>query len=240
MYQTHLLQSAYNPSKLIIDDRIEDEKRTYHIQNMEDVQMIGLKKKVVGLESDKYMGISSMYNFRFDPGLGIGKAACKRIPCVCLSCLEILKIPWGTYLDNKEQPQYGVNEWYIYWRNFKGYNNWRVVDLITTNITSEDEEKVYEIILYGIEARMNERILIGNFGAKRTNDEATQGYYFVKWITELYIVKENTVVKGVEPQHNPFARKMICDAVFWSPIPNATDWYAPMSKKEGCVMIRLK
>ena len=43
----------------------------------------------------------------------------------------------------------------IYWINFKGYNNWRVVDLITTNITSEDEEKVYEIILHRIEARMN-------------------------------------------------------------------------------------
>ena len=55
-----------------------------------------------------------------------------------------------------------------------GYNNWRVVDLVTTNVTSEEEEKVYEIILHGIEARMNERILIGNFGAMRTNDEATQ------------------------------------------------------------------
>ena len=48
---------------------------------------------------------------------------------------------------------------------------------MTTNVTSEGEEKVYEIILHGIEARMNERILIGNFGAMTINDEATQGYY---------------------------------------------------------------
>ena len=72
--------------------------------------------------------------------------------------------------------------------------------MITTNIETEDEEKVYERILYGIEARMNERILIGTFGAMRTNNEATQGYYFVKWITDPYIVQEDTVVKGVEPQ----------------------------------------
>jgi len=65
-----------------------------------------------------------------------------------------------------------------------GYNNWRIVDLVTTNVTPEEEEKVYEIILHGIEARMNERTLIGNFGAMRTNDEATQGYYLVKWIME--------------------------------------------------------
>ena len=60
-----------------------------------------------------------------------------------------------------------------------GYNNWRVVDLVSTNDTPEEEEKVYEIILHGIEARMNERILIGTFGAMRTNDEVTQGYYSV-------------------------------------------------------------
>ena len=54
-----------------------------------------------------------------------------------------------------------------------GYNNWRVVDLVVTNITPEEEVKVYEIILHGIEARMNERILISTFGATRTNDKAT-------------------------------------------------------------------
>ena len=76
----------------------------------------------------------------------------------------------------------------MYWINFKGYNNWRVVDLATTNIATEDEEAIYETILHGIEARENERILIGTFSAMRTDDKATQGYYFVKRITEPYTV----------------------------------------------------
>ena len=54
------------------------------------------------------------------------------------------------------------------------------MDLIPTNVDTEDEEKVYETILHGIMTRMNERILIGTFGAKITNDEATQGYYLVQ------------------------------------------------------------
>jgi len=33
---------------------------------------------------------------------------------------------------------------------------------------------------------MNERILIGTFDTMRTNDEATQGYYLVKWITDPF------------------------------------------------------
>ena len=69
-------------------------KRIYHLQDMEGVLMTGMKKKVMGLDNGKYMGISSMYNFRCDPDLGIRKAACRRIPCACLPCLEILKLPW--------------------------------------------------------------------------------------------------------------------------------------------------
>ena len=75
---------------------------------------------------------------------------------------------------------------------------------MTTNVTPEEEEKVYEIILHRIEARMNEIILIGTFGAMKTDDEATQGYYLVKWITELYTIQEDTVMMGVEPQQSAF------------------------------------
>ena len=68
-------------------------KRVYHLQDLKDVQMVGMKKKVVRLETGKYNGISSMYNFRCDLDLGIRKAACRQIPCACLTCLEMLKNP---------------------------------------------------------------------------------------------------------------------------------------------------
>ena len=71
------------------------EKKIYHLQDMEDVHMILMKKKVVGLDNGKCMGISSMYNFRCYPDLGIGKTACRWIPCAYLTCLEILNAPWG-------------------------------------------------------------------------------------------------------------------------------------------------
>ena len=66
----------------------------------------------------------------------------------------------------------GVNEWCAYWINFKGYKNWRVVDLVKTNIPSVEEEKVYEVISHGIGEKRNEWILIGTFDTIRTNNEA--------------------------------------------------------------------
>ena len=76
-----------------IEAKQKMEKRVYHLQDSKDVQMVGMDKKVVGLETGKYNGISSMYNFRCDPDLGIGKAACRRISCDCLFYLEILNTP---------------------------------------------------------------------------------------------------------------------------------------------------
>jgi len=96
------------------------------------------------------------------------------------------------------------------------------------------------MLLHGIEVRMNERILIVTFGTMRTDDETTQGYNLVKWIMESYTVQEDTVLMGVEPQPSAFTGEIICDAVFWNPVPNAIDWYTPMFKREGLVIIRLK
>ena len=70
--QTKIIQQTRNKTK--------DGKITYHLQDIEDVYMIEMKKKVVGLDNGKYIGISSMYNFRCDLDLSIGKAACRRIP----------------------------------------------------------------------------------------------------------------------------------------------------------------
>ena len=45
-------------------------------------------------------------------------------------------------------------------------------------------------------------------------------------------------MKGIDPPHTTFAEEIICDAVFWNPVPNATDWYILMIKK-WFIMIRL-
>ena len=85
--------------------------------------MVGMKKKVVGLETGKYNGISSMYNFRCDPDLGIGKAACRRIPCACMTCLELLETPWAKELDDQSQPRYKINEIVYVDEKKGGYGN---------------------------------------------------------------------------------------------------------------------
>ena len=69
--------------------------------------MTGMKKKAVGLDNGEYIGISFIYDFRCDPDLGIEKEACRRIPCACLPCLEILKLPWEKELQTESNHDTG-------------------------------------------------------------------------------------------------------------------------------------
>ena len=64
-----------------------------------------------------------------------------------------------------------------------------MISLETTNIVNEEyEDKSYEKKYHEIKARMHEQILLGKFGAMRTDDEATRGCYLVKWLSERYTI----------------------------------------------------
>ena len=50
----------------------------------------------------------------------------------------------------------------------------------------------------------------------KINDEAKQGYCLVNWITKLYTVQENTVIKEVDPPQIVFAEEIIFNAILES------------------------
>ena len=52
-----------------------------------------IKQESIGFRKGNRNGISSMYNIRCDPELGVDKAAVRRIPCSCLFCIEQLDLP---------------------------------------------------------------------------------------------------------------------------------------------------
>lgn len=77
-----------------------------------------------------------------------------------------LKLPWDVNISDDDQRRYRLNKRYMYQKAFEGCRGLRVVKLEKTDISNEeDQDKVYESILHGKEAKINERILIGTFGA---------------------------------------------------------------------------
>ena len=82
--------------------------------------------------------------------------------------------------------------------------------------------------------------LVGMCGMMRTNNEGTQGYYWVEGLFKPYIKHENTVMKVVDLAYTAFVKYIICDAVFLNPVPNGTNWYTTMIKRGGFAMKWLK
>ena len=83
----------------------------------------------------------------------------------------MLKLPQGINNSDHDQLKYGVNKRCLYQKVLEEHNNQIVVLGNTYVYNEEDQDRVYESILHWIEARMNERILIGTFGTMRTSDK---------------------------------------------------------------------
>ena len=55
---------------------------------------MGIKKEYIDFWNGYRNGISSMYNIRCDPELGVCKAAVSNIPCAFSFFIEQLDLPW--------------------------------------------------------------------------------------------------------------------------------------------------
>ena len=71
----------------------------YHLQDKDDIETTGITKQTIGFKKGNRNGISSMYNIRCEPDLGVGRAALRGILYACNSCIKLLELPW----DKKEK-----------------------------------------------------------------------------------------------------------------------------------------
>lgn len=71
-------------------DKALIKKRECHIRRHGDVRYRNIKYKIKknDLQNEKYFGLGALYNIITDPDLGVGMAALRKIPCVCVSCRD--------------------------------------------------------------------------------------------------------------------------------------------------------
>jgi hypothetical protein len=72
-----------------------------------------------------------------------------------------------------------------------------------------------------MEARMSLMIREGELGAIGTADEATMGYYVVKWLSEPYTLQEET--EGMSGMIR--MGMMVVDALYFNQVGRAPHWY---------------
>jgi hypothetical protein len=215
--------------------------RNYHIQDPAEVKFGNVKFKAHGLSAGTHNGILAMYHLRTDPDLGIGKAALRRIPCLCAACVMQLNLPWQPGILPMAQPRYLTSENCQWWSLFAGLNSWNIVSLLPTKESNPDEiEEAQAIVLDGIGTMMSELVRVGHFGAFMTDDPDADGYYLVNWTSVPYTLQEEIELDEYTPPIRIAKGELVCDAAYWYKVPRAKLWYTRPRPGDATTTIRMR
>ena len=142
------------------------------------------------------------------------KAAVRRIPCACSFCIEKLDLSCDKNEKDTSRKRYSTNKQRFNWNIIEGLNDWDIITLVTQtkNKNIEKDDEVFKTILTGVETKTNEKILTTMYGAMRTDDESTDGYYVLQWTSEPYTIQEDKEMEGYTPTITVYAGEIVCDA----------------------------
>ena len=142
------------------------------------------------------MGLGKNYHLNFDPNLGHGICAIRRIPCACVACTSMLDQPWIYDIWLKKQARYQPVINCTYWPVLGPYNNCNIIHLTPPSITSEAFDDIHQVVLDGISENMASLFQSGMYGAFNTDDNTSNGFYVIKFFSEEYTLKNNTTIDG--------------------------------------------
>ena len=84
-------------------------ERHYHVHNEspDKVESVNMKSSgFTNIIGEKYNGMLACYHLHVDPQLSINKAALRRIPCACDSCVNKLSLRWIDNVEAEFQPRF--------------------------------------------------------------------------------------------------------------------------------------
>lgn len=104
-------------------------------------------------------------------------------------------------LTFQEQPRYQQNQEYMYWLNFKGMNDWQLVECKSTIETKdEDIDLAYAEVLVDHATKMSQQVEIGKIGAFSTDANIyPEGSFLVGWCGEPHVLQEDFDCNGYNP-----------------------------------------
>ena len=81
-------------------------KMKFHVRKI-DQKMNESKYNTISFDKNKGVTFNDMYHFYSCKKLGVGVVACRRVPCYCVSCNEMLQKEWKDGgVAHKVQPRF--------------------------------------------------------------------------------------------------------------------------------------
>ena len=71
------------------------------------------------------------------------------------------------------------------------FNNWNIVQFLHKATSSDDHDKIYQVVLDGISNNIYALVQTCQYGTINTTDMTTIGYYVIKFLSEYYTLQED-------------------------------------------------
>ena len=108
----------------------------------------------------------------------------------------MLDQPWISGLQSTKQACYQPVINFTYWPVMGPYNNWNSIHLAPKSIPSEALDEIQQVVLDGISENMASLVQLGMYGAINTDDNTTNGFYVIKFLSDTYKLKSNKTIDG--------------------------------------------
>ena len=141
-------------------------------------------------------GLSKHYHLRFDPKLGNGVCAIRRISCACVACTSMLEKPWISDIPPDEKERYKPVTKCTYWPLLGYFNNWNITPLSQKSTPSDAFDEIHQVILDEISNNMDLLVESGKYGAINITDKKPNGFYVIMFTSEANKLQENTTIDG--------------------------------------------
>ena len=129
--------------------------------------------------------------------------------------------PWIPVIPSKKQRRYQPVTNFTSCPVLGSFNNWNIIQLSHKSIPFEVFEEIYQVFIDGISDNMASLVKSGKYGAINIDDTQTIGYYFIKFISEAYTLKNNTTI---DRQIVTFG-ELVIKAQYLCYIQDRNNWY---------------
>ena len=96
----------------------------------------------------------------------------------------------------KEQARYQPVTNCTYFPVLGSYNNWNIIELTPKPTPFEEFVEINKVVLDGISENMASLVQSDMYVAIETDDTTTNGLYVIQFISEAYMLQNNTTIYG--------------------------------------------
>ena len=108
----------------------------------------------------------------------------------------MLDKPWIYGIPSTKQARYKLVTNCNYWPVLGSYNNWNIIELTPKSIPFEAFDEIHKVVHDKISENMASLVQSGMYGAINTADNTTNVFYVIQYISEAYMLQNNTTIDG--------------------------------------------